>query len=294
MKISVCIPVYNFDVRTLVFDLKKEIQNHQLEIEIVLIDDCSDDFYKNINDSLFSKVEQYILLENNIGRSQIRNLFLQYAKGDFLLFLDCDVKINQNDFLRNYLKEIDSNIDVEVFYGNFEIDKTFSHTLRNRYSLSKEIFHVQKSNDVSLLKTVNCLIKRQVLESYPFDDSMLNYGYEDFVFAKTLEYAKVKFLAFQNPVIHVDETSNVDFLKKTKIAVNTLYELSLDKSKEKYIQDVTLYKVAKKMILFQLASVFLVFYRLVENRILKNLQSNHPNLMNFDFYKLGLLLRKMK
>ena len=40
MKISVCIPVYNFDVLELVFSLSKEIENQKLNSEIILIDDA--------------------------------------------------------------------------------------------------------------------------------------------------------------------------------------------------------------------------------------------------------------
>jgi glycosyltransferase involved in cell wall biosynthesis len=49
MKISVCIPVYNFDVRELVFSLSKEIENHKLNAEIILIDDASSKDFITIN-----------------------------------------------------------------------------------------------------------------------------------------------------------------------------------------------------------------------------------------------------
>ncbi|WP_435525706.1 hypothetical protein [Chryseobacterium indoltheticum] len=48
MKISVCIPVYNFDVRELVYDLKKEIENQNIDAEIILIDDASEESFHNV------------------------------------------------------------------------------------------------------------------------------------------------------------------------------------------------------------------------------------------------------
>jgi len=42
MKISVCIPVYNFDVRELVTALNREIHTYTLDAEIILIDDASE------------------------------------------------------------------------------------------------------------------------------------------------------------------------------------------------------------------------------------------------------------
>ena len=46
MKISVCIPVYNFDIRELVNSLSKEITNAELNAEIILIDDASSKDFK--------------------------------------------------------------------------------------------------------------------------------------------------------------------------------------------------------------------------------------------------------
>ncbi|MGI9651043.1 glycosyltransferase family 2 protein [Chryseobacterium sp. RLHN22] len=294
MKISVCIPIYNFDVRELVDDLKKEIKNQSIDAEIVLIDDASEENFRQINNELQNKVEQFVLLEKNIGRSRIRNLFLNYTKGDFLLFLDCDVKIDDKNFLANYLKEIDQNRGVEVLYGNFKIDPAHSETLRNRYSIEKEIFSVERSSDFALLKTVNFIIKRNVLEKFPFNEVLLNYGYEDFVFAKTLEFSKVKFSAIQNPVIHFDDASNEVFLNKTKTAIDSLCLLLQKSDNEKFIKDIKVYRVAKKIKNIKMKSTFLFLYSLLEKKIVMNLLSKNPNLKYLDLYKLGLLLRKMQ
>lgn len=294
MKISVCIPIYNFDVRELIYNLKKEIKNNSIDGEIILIDDASDENFKHINNELLNQVKEFILLEKNVGRSKIRNLFLKHTDGDYLLFLDCDVKIDNENFLTNYLKEIQRNRVVEVVYGNFKIDSAYSKTLRNRYSVEKEIFSVERSSDFSLLKTVNFIIKRDIFKKFPFNEHLVNYGYEDFVFAKTLEFGNVKFSAIQNPVIHIDDTSNEIFLNKTEIAIHSLYQLSQDSKNELFIKDIKVFKVAKKIIKAGLKNIFLNFYTLIETRIKKNLLSENPNLKYLDLFKLGLLLKKIK
>ena len=86
MKLSICIPVFNFDVNDLINDLQNQIDTNQLEAEIVLIDDASSQTFVNINKNLETKVSQFIFLEKNIGRSKIRNLFLKYTKSEYLLF----------------------------------------------------------------------------------------------------------------------------------------------------------------------------------------------------------------
>ncbi|WP_159472540.1 glycosyltransferase family 2 protein [Chryseobacterium sp. 18068] len=295
MKISVCIPVYNFDVRELVYDLKREIASHSIDAEIILIDDASDEGFKQINNELNNQVSQFILLEKNIGRSRIRNLFLKHTKGDYLLFLDCDVKIDNTDFLKNYLQEITQNREVDVIYGNFKIDSSYSKTLRNRYSVEREIFSGDKTSDFSVFKTVNFIIQRETFQKFLFDETLIHYGYEDFVFAKKMELNDVKFSALNNPVIHVDDTSNEVFLAKTETAMNSLFQLSQNAENEKYIKDIKVFSVAKKMKNLGFIKLFVVLYeRFIKKMILKNLLSENPKIKYLDIYKLALLLKIMK
>lgn len=295
MKISVCIPVYNFDVRELVYDLKREIASHSIDAEIILIDDGSDEGFKQINNELNNQVSQFILLEKNIGRSRIRNLFLKHTKGDYLLFLDCDVKIDNTDFLKNYLQEITQNREAEVIYGNFKIDSSYSKTLRNRYSVEREIFSGDKTSDFSVFKTVNFIIQRETFQKFLFDETLIHYGYEDYVFAKKMELNDVKFSALNNPVIHVDDTSNEVFLAKTETAMNSLFQLSQNAENEKYIKDIKVFSIAKKMKNLGFNKLFVVLYeRFIKNMILKNLLSENPKIKYLDIYKLALLLKIMK
>lgn len=295
MKISICIPVYNFDVRELVYDLKREIASHSIDAEIILIDDGSDEGFKQINNELNNQVGQFIFLEKNIGRSRIRNLFLKHTKGDYLLFLDCDVQIDHSDFLKNYLQEITSNREVDVVYGNFRIDPSYSKTLRNRYSVEREIFSGERTSNFSVFKTVNFIIKREAFIKFPFDETLIHYGYEDYVFAKKMELNNVTFSGINNPVIHVDDTSNDVFLAKTEIAMNSLFQLSQNEENEKYIKDIKVFNVVRKIRKLGFSKFFLVLYeRFIKKNILKNLLSDNPQIKNLDIYKLASLLKKMK
>ncbi|MCJ7934015.1 MAG: glycosyltransferase family 2 protein [Chryseobacterium sp.] len=294
MELSICIPVFNFDVRELVFDLKKEIEAYDMDVEIILIDDASDDSFKHINTSLHNEVQNLIFLEKNIGRSKIRNLFSKYSRGKYLLFLDCDVKIDNAAFLQNYLAEIKKQPDLELMYGNFKIAGQYSTTLRNKYSLEREIFSGDHSSNFSLFKTVNFVIKKNIFEKFPFNEELVEYGYEDFVFSKLLEQNKIKFLAINNPVIHFDDTSNEVFLKKTAVAMRSLLTLSENSQNRAFIKDIKVYKAAVKLKQLKMVSVFLFLYGIFEDKIKKNLLSQNPNIKYFDFYKLGLLVRKMR
>ncbi|SDI66365.1 glycosyltransferase family 2 protein [Chryseobacterium jejuense] len=294
MKLSICIPVYNFDVRELVFDLKKEIDSHNIDAEIILIDDASDAAFKVINEELQSQVKKLVFLEENIGRSRIRNLFLQYSSGEYLLFLDCDVKIAEKAFLWNYISEINKQPDLELIYGSFIIDPQYASTLRNRYSVEREIFFGSRSYDFSLFKTVNFIISKKIFEKFPFNEMLTEYGYEDFVFAKLLEQNEIKFLAMTNPVIHVDDTSNAVFLGKAEIGMGSLFRLSKNPQNNTFIKDIKVYKAAVILKRFGLVPLFLSIYKVCEKKIRTNLLSENPSIRYFDFYKLAMLVRKMK
>ena len=86
--ISICIPVYNFNITSLVNELSNQVNSLNIPCEIIVIDDCSENF-KRIN-KIECEKHTYIELSENIGRARIRNLFLKYAKYEYLLFLDCD------------------------------------------------------------------------------------------------------------------------------------------------------------------------------------------------------------
>ncbi len=295
MKISVCIPVYNFDVRGLVTALNREIHTYALDAEIILIDDASAGCaFRKINTEIEHQVHQLIFLEENIGRSRIRNLFIKYADGDYFLFLDCDAVIDHPDFLRKYIAEIEHNPALDLLYGNFRIAEQYSKSLRNRYSVAREIFSGERSSDISVFKTVNFAIKKDVLIEFPFNEELTQYGYEDYVFAKLLERNGIRFLAFNNPVIHVDNTDNAVFLRKTQVGMDTLYGLIISSHNNPLIKDIRVYKAAIMLKKFKLDGVFLFVYKLAEKKIYSNLVSEQPEIRLLDVYKLAWLLRKMQ
>src|SRR5215469_11442754 len=106
IKVSICIPVFNFDVKPLLQTLLAEIKTYSIGAEIILIDDGSSDDIARSNEQSANELSvTYIRLEKNIGRSAIRNLFMEYAQADQLLFLDCDVMPRSKNFIQNYLNE---------------------------------------------------------------------------------------------------------------------------------------------------------------------------------------------
>lgn len=90
--ISVCIPVYNLDVRALVVALHEMGTNSGIVFEILVIDDASSDTEKqqqNNDIATFINI-RYKILTKNIGRNLIRFELANNAAFDHLLFVDAD------------------------------------------------------------------------------------------------------------------------------------------------------------------------------------------------------------
>ncbi len=226
MDISVCIPIYNSDVINLTDKLLSQLKNHNIGYEIVLIDDASVMQYKQLNRELHGKSKvKYIELSENIGRSSIRNLFLQHAKFDNLLFLDSDTVIDSNMFIANYLSAMQN--DYSVIYGG----RTYGLRVRKRqcrlrwkYGVEREckdLVYRQKHCYQSFMSN-NFLIKKSIFSTIKFDERLRHYGYEDSLFAYNLMIKKINLKHIHNPTIHNYNESASDFLRKTAQALNNL------------------------------------------------------------------------
>jgi len=107
--LSILIPCYNFNIHNLVKDIWKQGKLLKINFEIICIEDGSSEMFLNHNIKNLQYVN-YIVNQENIGRSKIRNLLAKKAKFNWLLFIDCDSKINNNKFLSNYIDKIINQI----------------------------------------------------------------------------------------------------------------------------------------------------------------------------------------
>ncbi|MCU7617580.1 glycosyltransferase [Chryseobacterium sp. PBS4-4] len=299
MKLSVCIPIFNFDVRELVYDLKKEIEKNNIYAELILIDDGSNDHFKTINEELQKEVSNFIFLEKNIGRSKIRNLFLQYAEGEYLLFLDCDGKITDPNFLKIYIEFLHQNTKCNVLYGGrtvLEILSDKKYILRWKFAVERENLSVLLRNEKPYLsfQTNNFLIRKEILSKIKFNQEFENYGYEDLLFAMDLKSEQIGINHVNNPIFNNDLESNEVYLAKVEESVESLVKMLKTNSLRLKISEIKLVKAYNFLKKIHLESLFLYLFKFLEKRVKQNLLSEHPNLRNLDLYKLGLLLKKMK
>ncbi|MBO9692563.1 glycosyltransferase [Chryseobacterium sp.] len=299
MKLSICIPIYNFDVRELVFDLKKEIDNREIDAEIILIDDASTGKYKQINKELQNVTRQFIFLEKNIGRSRIRNLFLQYALGEYLLFLDCDGKITEKNFLKNYTLFIQERPNVQIIYGGRKVLDSASdadHYLRWKFAVERENLPVELRREKSYLsfQTNNFVIRKDILERVGFNPEFQKYGYEDLLFAMDLKAEHIKINHIDNPILNNDLESNVVYLEKVEESVVSLSHMLKDETLSSKLSEIKLVRIYNMLRNTPFKAILELVFSMKEESIKRRLSKDKVSLRYLDIYKLGLLFRQMK
>ncbi|MBD3156565.1 glycosyltransferase [Candidatus Peregrinibacteria bacterium] len=295
--ISICIPIYNYDVRPLVSDLANQLEDEGVKAELVLIDDSSQKEYKEINGKVCSK-HTYIELVKNIGRSKIRNLFLAHANYDAMLFLDCDCKIISKDFIKQYMPYVtDENCRIVCggrIYG--QRPKGRSQFLHWKYGVLKESkrAHERKLTPNQSFMTNNFLVKRAVLEQIKFDERIGQYGHEDTLFGFELNNHSISITHIENPILNGDIESNPVFLDKTdKGLQNLLSILDYVDCNVSFIQEVTALKVLLRVTQSKFKFIIKSAFFVLKNPVRFILSQGIVILPLFDFYKLGYLLKNM-
>lgn len=287
--LSILIPTYNYNAFPLVLELKKQADCLGIDYEILVQDDYS-------NSALNIKNKEITLLKNcsffinqsNLGRGKNLNSLVTKAKFEWVLFLDCDTFPTQENFLKNYIRATAKNHSI-VFGGIVYEDKKPEKEalLRWIYGQKREALSVidRNKNQAYSALTSNLLIKKDILEKYPFDDSITKYGYEDLCFFTILNTNNFKITHIQNPTYHLAlETSHL-FLKKTRIALENL--VFLERSNKLSAKESKIIGAQQKLENFKLTTLAAFIFLRIQSKIESNLFSENPSLFWFDIYKLG-------
>lgn len=225
--ISVCLPVFNFNVESLVNDITNQLATTNISYEILIYDDGSKDIFKENNKKL-TKIDHVIYKElpENIGRARIRNLLAHDSKHPYLLFLDCDSIITDNLFIDRYLKAIEQSNPKVICGGRLYESKKAkrSNFLRWKYGVTSESKPAKERSMVpsKSFMTNNFIVKRDIFESIKFDESLYKYGHEDTLFGYELWKNKIIPLHIENPVLNGDIEKNWIFLRKTRQGIENL------------------------------------------------------------------------
>ena len=213
--LSICIPHYNFVNEKLFTELHHQCFALSIEFEILVIDDASETENKIYLSSTISKFCRVIFLDENVGRSKIRNLLAQKAKYEWLLFLDGDSAISNGNFISFYL----DNLKADIISGG----RTYHNQEPNdQYFLHWNYGFKIESNAYAQFHSNNFMIKKHVFDKLKFDESITNYGYEDVVFGLEAKKIGLHLININNKVLHTGLKTNADFLIDIKLALLNL------------------------------------------------------------------------
>ena len=286
--ISILIPTYNYNA----FPLAKTLEDMALQInlpfEILCFDDGSNSVYNKENklintltNSTFKAIPKRVGLANN------RNNLANAAIYPYLLFIDGDSQITNKKYLKNYISAIKE--DTEVIYGGRYHPDFVEHQRRLRWKYGKHhedtAAKYRQKLKYKFVLFNNTLISKHTFTKITFNDTIVNYGHEDTVFAYNLSLIKANVSHIDNAVLHGDvDINSVFFYKMHKSIENLNYIYNnrlIDYDFIRFLKLFTTIKTYKLHYLFSL--IHLTLYPILK----WNLTSNQPSLKLFNLFRIS-------
>lgn len=306
--LSILLPSYNNVCVSLVQVLQRQADalrgklDKPFRYEIIVADDCSTDAAcidanRVIGDMLHCR---YLRMEQNVGRAQIRNVLISESSGDYVLLIDSDLFLCDDNYLYKY-----ATSTADVVYGGTRIGgeglamvdneantENLKGNLRYIYEKKAEPSHravfrqLRPNQEISVC---NLYARRDIMEAHPFDSRFKAYGYEDVLFGKRLAESGIEVTHIDNPVLINEFEPNSVFVKKTEEAILTLC---------RFEQDLEGYSNLKTKVTtlgrYIPLSLFRLWHRIMKNKEKRNLTGSKPSLLLFKLYKLGFFLENRK
>lgn len=306
--LSILLPSYNNVCVSLVQVLQRQADalrgklDKPFRYEIIVADDGSTDAAcidanRVIGDMLHCR---YLRMEQNVGRAQIRNVLISESRGDYVLLIDSDLFLCDDNYLYKY-----ATSTADVVYGGTRIGgeglamvdneantENLKGNLRYIYEKKAEPSHravfrqLRPNQEISVC---NLYARRDIMKAHPFDSRFKAYGYEDVLFGKRLAESGIEVTHIDNPVLINEFEPNSVFVKKTEEAILTLC---------RFEQDLEGYSNLKTKVTtlgrYIPLSLFRLWHRIMKNKEKRNLTGVKPSLLLFKLYKLGLFLENRK
>lgn len=260
--ITVIIPVYN-TVDYLSLCIESVINQSYKNFEILLIDDGSTDSSAKICRSYCQKDSRIVFLQKkNGGQATARNMGLDYAKGDFISFIDSDDEISE-DVFENALKLFgnDNMIDVVQFpvFMNYGLQSQYlsRHQERKIFGIQNIFEEWIEKNSISWI-VCDKIFKRELFDNLRFREGMV---YEDnYMMAEVL--SKIRGLFISDKGVYYYHSR---FNSTTTSPHSMQKELDTQKVSLIILDKLNLYNSDKNLKLIILSRIFNVYQSLYYN-----------------------------
>ena len=283
--ISILIPTYNQDITRLVTDLQHQAQESYVDYEIIVMEDGSDKWIEQNKTIDKSEHCKHIILNQNIGRSAVRNKLADEARYDHLLFIDCDAEVCSTHFIEKY--ESFCKEDCVVIGGTAydENENNPNYSLRLKYGRKREA-RTAIDRTKNNFATFNFLISKSIFNQVRFDESIRGYGHEDMLFGHQVHQLGYEFIQIENPLIHKGLDDNRTFIKKTEEGTRNLFLLHQTGRYPYLAQESKLLSTFLLIEKYKLVKLFAFKFNLTKNILRRLLSSKSPSLLLYDLYKL--------
>ena len=214
--ISIIIPTYDRpnDIRRTVNSILS--LNITIGYEILIINDKPKSIVANFENAKIIVINN----EENLGRSKSRNKGANLAKGDILFFIDDDIEVKENLFVK-HIQSLKQNYDAAFSnVVNVRTDGKISHLnnfLNTRGANKKDFEKNFKSN---YFTSAFCSIKRDFFDKIgKFDENFSGYGWEDPELGLRIERnsGKIKFLE-TDKLIHYHDKSIDEWVNQLEMS----------------------------------------------------------------------------
>lgn len=292
--LSILIPIYNYDVRSLVQELDRQAAALDVPCEIFCLDDGSEKVFQECNKRISSLPNvRYEELEANVGRASIRNRLAGRARFDYLVFMDCDSQIVRPDYLQRYLDLLPSD---QVLCGGrvYEAKPPEDPNLYFHWWYGKKREQRTAAERASKphhgFMTNNFLIPKNQFKRIWFDDNIRQYGHEDTLFGLQLKEKGIGVTHIENPLEHTGLEKKEVFISKSRQAIGNLADLV-----QRYpALDTRLISTWKKIKKQRMTFLLRPLLHLIRPFFLLMLSGKKPSLLFFDLLKLSYFLEDIE
>lgn len=175
--ISIIVPIYNAE-QFIEQTIRSVISQSYPHFELIVINDGSTDQSESIVSSWLSKDKRISLIsKKNEGPSAARNMGLEKANGDYILFVDADDVLKKGMLAKLIQREVESDMIIFGYENHYSLNSLDNNVIlpeiEGTYSLDMFISNFGMLYQGNLIHYLwNKLYKRDCIEGIRFDESI--------------------------------------------------------------------------------------------------------------------------
>ena len=292
--ISICIPIYNFNVTALVKSLHDEAETLAITYEMLLSDNASNENFRKVNHVLSTLPNvRYFQSEINLERAGNRNFLFKTAQYPYILFMDCDSKVSKKDYIKDFLPYCTPGSICSggrIYFPDKPQDtKQMFHWKVGRHRESRPA-EVRSKKPNNSFMSCNFLIDKNIFNIVQFDERLQGYCNEDTLFGIELMKKGITIAHIDNPLYHIGLEKAEVFLSKIEEGLRNYHKINyLYNNDPVFINACKILRVERRLKKWRLAKCCKFLFIIIRKMLYSNLVSRNPSLLIYDVYKLGYL-----